>query len=125
MNTEDVKLLYVDDDDHARVLLKTMLQSINCEKLFSAANGQEAVEIYEKEMPDLVILDIEMPEKNGKEALKEIIAVNENAKIVMWSSLESEDNIRECMELGAINFIRKYEKMDVFSEIISAIIEEL
>ena len=73
----------------------------------AAQTGPEAVEKFRDLQPDLVTMDIVMPEKNGIEALKEIMAASENAKIVICSALGQESLIMEALEAGARDFIVK------------------
>lgn len=125
MNLQDATILLVDDNTHTRLLAKTLLLSMGCQPPLEAANGQEAVELFQLHQPNLTILDINMPIMDGKQALEQIISEFPNAVVVMWSSLEAEDTIRECIELGASNFIRKHEPMEVFVEMVAAHIQEL
>ncbi|UOQ42961.1 response regulator [Halobacillus salinarum] len=101
------KILVVDDAKFMRMTLTTILEKGNHEVIGEAENGQEAVEMYEKLNPDLVTLDITMPEKNGLEALKEIKAQSEDAQIVMCSAMGQQKMVVEAIENGAKDFIVK------------------
>jgi two-component system chemotaxis response regulator CheY len=72
-----------------------------------AANGAEAVQRFQELRPDVMTLDITMPEKDGLAALKEIIAVDPGAKVVMCSALGQESKVLESIKLGAKDFVVK------------------
>jgi two-component system chemotaxis response regulator CheY len=72
-----------------------------------AANGAEAVARFQELRPDVMTLDITMPEKDGLAALKEIIAVDPGAKVVMCSALGQESKVLESIKLGAKDFVVK------------------
>ncbi|MGB0416812.1 MAG: response regulator transcription factor, partial [Coraliomargarita sp.] len=96
-----VSALIVDDEQHLRLYLKLVLRQIGFERFFEATNGQEAVEQYQKVCPDLVLMDVNMPVKEGMEALKEILDYDENAVVVMASSVASRSAVERSVELGA------------------------
>ncbi|MGP4059929.1 response regulator [Halobacillus sp. H74] len=101
------KILIVDDAKFMRMTLTNILKNGNHEIVGEAENGQEAVEKYEALSPDLVTMDITMPEKNGIEALKEIKAQSEQAKVVMCSAMGQQKMVVEAIEKGAKDFIVK------------------
>ena len=74
-------------------------------------NGQEAVSLYKKHLPDFICLDITMPKLNGQEAMKKILAFDPNAKIIVISAIQG-DRVMEIMELGAKLFYRKPLKVN-------------
>ena len=101
------RTLIVDDERHIRVLMKTVISGIGGEVVAEAANGKEAVEAYGREKPDLVLMDINMPIMDGKEALAAIMAEDSDASVIMLTSLADMETIKECVELGATHYIRK------------------
>ncbi|MCM3653202.1 response regulator [Metabacillus litoralis] len=90
-----------------RMTLSNIFQRANHEVVGEAENGVEAVDLFEKEKPDLVTMDITMPKKNGIEALKEIIQKYSNAKIIMCSAMGQQKMVVEAIEAGAKDFIVK------------------
>lgn len=102
-----VSVLIADDEDHIRRLLKTIFVSINAEVVAEAKNGQEAVELYRKHRPQIAMLDINMPIMDGKEALHQIKKEFPDALIIMLTSLSAMDVVKECIDAGASNYIRK------------------
>ena len=101
------KVLIVDDAAFMRLTIKTMLER-NCFGVAGEAdNGREGVIKYKELRPDIVTMDITMPDMTGIEALKNIIEFDPNAKIIMLSALGQEQMIREAIYYGAKTFIVK------------------
>jgi two-component system, chemotaxis family, chemotaxis protein CheY len=101
------RILIVDDAKFMRMTLSNILIKANHEIVGEAENGVEAIELFVKEKPDLVTLDITMPEKNGIEALKEIKQEYPQAKIIMCSAMGQQKMVVEAIEAGAKDFIVK------------------
>ena len=108
----DKKILLVDDAAFMRMLIKDALTKNGYTNIIEAADGAIAVETYDSEHPDLVIMDITMPNKTGIEALKEIKTKDPNAKVVMCSAMGQEAMVVEAIRLGALDFIVKPFKAD-------------
>lgn len=100
------KLLMVDDSSFMRLIMKKALEGTDIQ-IIEASNGEEAVERYKAETPELVTMDMTMPIKNGMEALLEIVHFDPKAKIVMCSSMVYEENMTEALANGALEFIEK------------------
>ncbi|MGQ4664736.1 response regulator [Metabacillus halosaccharovorans] len=101
------RILIVDDAKFMRMTLSNILKKANHVIVGEAENGIQAVELFKKEKPDLVTLDITMPEKNGIEALKEIKQQYSDAKIIMCSAMGQQKMVVEAIEAGAKDFIVK------------------
>jgi two-component system chemotaxis response regulator CheY len=101
------KVLIVDDALFMRNMLRNIFSESGFDIVGEAQNGNEAIEMYQRLKPDLVTMDIVMPEKNGIEALKEIMAADGTARIVICSALGQESLIMEALEAGARDFIVK------------------
>ncbi len=101
------KILIVDDAVFMRVSLKTMLEKNGFEVIGEAVNGLEAIEKYSSLKPDIVTMDITMPEMSGLEAVKGIKKIDSNAKILMVSAMGQESLVREAIINGAKGFIVK------------------
>lgn len=106
------KIMVVDDAAFMRMMIKDTLKKNGYEDLIEAADGAIAVDTYKTESPDLVIMDITMPNKDGLQALKEIKEYDANAKIVMCSAMGQESMVVEAIKLGAKDFIVKPFKPD-------------
>jgi two-component system chemotaxis response regulator CheY len=101
------KVLIVDDALFMRNMLRNILSESGFDVVGEGQDGVEAVEKYRELSPDLVTMDIVMPEKNGIEALKEIMDLDDKAKVVICSALGQESLIMEALEAGARDFIVK------------------
>lgn len=100
-------ILLADDSTFMRNFLKSKVQQLGHINIVEATDGQKAIEAYKQIRPDIVFLDITMPNVNGLAALKEIIAFDSKAKVVMCSAMGTESNVMEALQLGAIDFIVK------------------
>lgn len=101
------KILIVDDAAFMRMMIKDILTKNGYEVVAEAANGVQAVELYKTHQPDLVTMDITMPEMDGIEAVKQIKAVNPGAKIVMCSAMGQQSMVMDAIRAGAKDFIVK------------------
>ncbi len=106
------KIMLVDDAAFMRMMVKDALTKAGYTDLIEAQDGAEAVEKSNAENPDLVFMDITMPNKDGLEALKEIKASHPNANIVMCSAMGQEAMVIEAIKSGAKDFIVKPFKPD-------------
>ncbi|MCR4656898.1 MAG: response regulator [Lachnospiraceae bacterium] len=118
MNKENPKFLICDDSVLARKKLVDILDSLGYNNVISVANGQEAVDSYKAEKPDIVILDIVMPIKDGITATKEIIEFDGNALIIISSSVGTQSHLKEVIKAGAKDFVQKPIDEKLLSEII-------
>ncbi|HEY8463308.1 MAG TPA: response regulator [Bacillota bacterium] len=101
------RILVVDDAAVIRLMLKKIIESDDYEVVGDASNGTEAVEKYQELHPDLVTMDITMPDMDGIQAVKAIKKIDPNAKIVMCSAMGQKIMVLEAIEAGAANFIVK------------------
>ncbi|RFT92463.1 response regulator [Paenibacillus jamilae] len=103
---EKKKVLIVDDQNGIRILLMEVFGSEGYET-FQAANGKIALEIVEKEPPDLVLLDMKIPGMEGLEILKHLKSMNPDIKVIMMTAYGELDMIKEATELGALMHFTK------------------
>ncbi|MBY0120585.1 response regulator [Bacillus sp. S/N-304-OC-R1] len=101
------KILIVDDAKFMRITLSNILKKANHEIVGEGETGLEAVQLYEKLLPDLVTMDITMPEMSGLEAVKEIKGKYPSAKVIMCSAMGQQKMVVEAIESGAKDFIVK------------------
>ncbi len=113
-----LRVLIVDDALFMRNMLKDILVKAGYEVVGEAGNGVEAVERYRQLQPDLVTMDIVMPSRSGIEALKEIVAEDPQARVVMCSALGQESLILEAVQAGAQDFIVKPFKEERVLEVV-------
>jgi len=113
-----LRVLIADDEPHIRLLIKTVMTSMNAEIVGEAKNGGEAVEVFRNEKPDITLLDINMPIKSGEDALKEIMEAFPDAFVIMLTSVADMMTVEKCLGLGAANYIRKDTPIPEMKEII-------
>lgn len=101
------RVLVVDDAAFMRKMVTDALSGGGHEIVGEAGNGAEAIQRYQELRPDVMTLDITMPEKDGLAALREIIAADPGAKVVMCSALGQESKVLESIKLGAKDFVVK------------------
>jgi len=106
------KVLIVDDAVFMRLALKKVLEKYGFQVVGEAENGAIGVRKYKELQPDIVTMDITMPEMDGVRALQEIRNNDPNAKVVMISALGHEAHVKEAIMLGAKGFIIKPYKED-------------
>jgi len=100
-------ILLVDDEAHIRKFISLLLRHLGVSRIMEAPNGAEALEVYKRESPDLVMLDVNMPIMDGIETLRALKQLNPDAVVVMLTSLANRQTIDEAVALGAANYIRK------------------
>ena len=100
-------ILLVDDEAHIRKFISLLLRHLGVERIFEAANGSLALEVFKKEKPGLVLLDVNMPVMDGIETLRQLKQVDPDCLVVMLTSLANRQTIDEAVALGAANYIRK------------------
>ena len=106
------KVLIVDDAAFMRISIKNMLTKNGYEVVGEAENGAIGVEMFKSLSPDIVTMDITMPEMDGLQALKEIVKLDPKAKVVMVSAMGQEAMVRDAIVSGAKGFIVKPFKED-------------
>jgi two-component system chemotaxis response regulator CheY len=102
-----IKVLFCDDSSFMRAILKGIILKDPFILAGEAGNGKEAVEIYKKTRPDLVTMDIVMPEMDGIDAVREIRAFDPEAKILMVSAMGQQSMVIDAIQAGARDFIIK------------------
>lgn len=105
--TSPKRLLVVDDALIMRAMIKDIARQAGWVIAGEATNGREGVERYRELRPDLVTLDIVMPEMDGVEALRQLRQEQPPAEVVMVSAIDQKEKLSECIRLGARDFIVK------------------
>lgn len=112
------KIFIVDDSRTSRKILRGLLEERGYIVVGEAKNGQEAVDMFQSFNPDIITLDITMPVKNGIDALKEIIELAPDIKVIMVSAAAQKNKIMDSLKAGAVDFVNKpYEKEKLLSAI--------
>jgi CheY-like chemotaxis protein len=101
------KVLVVDDEAHIRKFVSVMIRALGEPVVLQAANGNEALQVYEREKPNLVLLDVNMPHVNGLQTLRNLKRVDPKCTVVMLTSLVNRQTVEECLQLGAMGYLRK------------------
>ena len=117
------KILLVDDAAFMRMMVKETLTKAGYTDLYEAADGMQAVETYNDIKPDMVLMDITMPNMDGLEALKAIKSKDPNANIVMCSAMGQESMVIDAIKSGAKDFIVKPFKPDRILKTVSSIVD--
>lgn len=115
-------ILIVDDTEFMRRTLRDILEEAGFNIVAEAENGVVAIEKYKMHTPDIVLMDITMPVMNGMKALKEIIKINNEAKVVIVSAMGQETIVREAIMNGAEAFIVKPFKTERLVEVVTRFI---
>jgi len=113
------RVLVTDDAAFMRMQLKDILTKQGHEVVGEAANGREAVDQFRELQPDLITMDITMPEMNGVEAVTEIRQNDPNTKVIMCSAMGQQAMVLESIQAGANDFIVKPFTADKIEESIS------
>ncbi len=100
------KVMVVDDAQFMRVRLSKLLTGFGHE-VIEAENGEEAVQVYQSANPDVVLMDITMPQKDGLEALAEIRGFDPQAKVIMLTALGQESMVVQAVQTGAKDYVVK------------------
>lgn len=116
------KILLVDDAAFMRMMIKDILTKNGYNIVGEAENGAKAVEKYAELKPDLVLMDITMPEMDGIEALKKIKAADANASIIMCSAMGQQAMVIESIQSGAKDFIVKPFQADRVLEAVQKVV---
>jgi len=116
------RILVVDDAAFMRMMIKDILKKNGYEVVGEAQDGAQAVEQYKELTPDLVTMDITMPEMDGITALKEIKKINPDAKIVMCSAMGQQAMVIDAIQAGAKDFIVKPFQADRVIEAIEKVL---
>lgn len=116
------KVLIVDDAAFMRMMIKDILEKNGFDVVGEANNGLKAVELFKKESPDIVTMDITMPDMDGIEAVKAIKAFDPKAKIIMCSAMGQQTMVMDAIKAGARDFIVKPFQPDRVLEAINKVV---
>jgi len=117
------KILLVDDAIFVRMNMKKILAPLGYD-LIEAVNGEHAIKMYQEQQPDLVIMDITMPEMDGISAVRKIREFDPSAKIIMCSSMGQQLKIVDAIQAGASDFIVKPYKEGQILDAIQKVLTE-
>jgi two-component system chemotaxis response regulator CheY len=115
--------MVVDDSLFQRKSLGKMISNMGWEVVGEASNGREAIEMYQRWSPDLVLMDLVMPEMEGIEAVEKILAMDQDAKIIVISSLGYGEVVNKALSLGAKHFLTKPINADEAANVMRTVLE--
>ncbi|GFO58389.1 response regulator [Geomonas silvestris] len=107
MALKDVRVLIVDDEIFFRTVLREIIGKIGFTIVGEAADGDQAVRQYVALRPHIVIMDIYMPEKNGIEATREMLALNKSANVLICSASDYDSDTQAALDVGAKAILKK------------------
>jgi len=125
--SEEIKprVLVIDDEESVRIWLKGLLVSLGCEVVGEAENGQEGVELFKRERPDLVLLDLQMPVMNGDDALDHIIIEDPDAYVIILTSVSDAKVIIDDLMAGARYYLPKHDPPEMIQAALQEQIEKV
>src|SRR5258706_13921615 len=121
---QPVRYLIVDDSVFARKNLAGMVESFGGQVAGEAGDGVTAISEYDRVSPDIVLMDITMPQMEGIEAAEKIVREHPDARIVMVSSVGYQENIVAALQRGARHFVQKPVKPEVLYEVIKNVMRD-
>lgn len=112
---DNLKIALIDDHSLIRDGIKSLLMTFNDENLaiVEGSNGKEALEIVKNEQPDIIVLDISMPDMNGMQVAEEIINSGDDTKVIMLSMYSDYEYVSHCIEIGVHGYILKGEGHEI------------
>ncbi len=124
METKTLKVLLVEDQKLMRIGLKSLLEEHkSIDTIYEATTAKEAVEKYKQLKPDVILMDIGLPDSNGIETAKKLIEYNQDCKIIMLTSHLSEEEVFSSLHAGARAYVMKDVNTDVLEMIIKTVDE--
>jgi two-component system, chemotaxis family, chemotaxis protein CheY len=105
--TQKKRVVLVDDDEDMRAFIRTAINSMHCEVVGEGASGEEAIQLYREQQPDLLLLDVTMEGMSGTQALTDIKREFPNAFVIMLTASGDMDTVKRCIDAGAARYILK------------------
>ena len=118
------KILVVDDEAHIRKFVIQLVKTLGDPTILQAANGEEALKVYEHERPVLVLLDVNMPRIDGIETLRRLKLLDPGCRVIMLTSLVNRQTVEACLHLGDIAYLRKDNPPDDMTARLRKIVDD-
>ena len=119
MTPDKIRVVIADDEAHFRCILRYVVQKEGMLVVGEAADGQAALDLYRQLKPDLLLLDINMPARNGDEVLLDVLKVSPLAKVIMLTMVDDAEVVQRCLNAGALNYILKSDSTEDISRVLS------
>jgi len=123
-NGKKVRVLAVDDSKTMLAMMSAYLKNSSFELVATANSGPEAIQKYKEHKPQLVLLDVIMPEVSGIDTLEQILGDDNDACVVMVSSLGTEATVQDCLKKGAKSFVQKPIQKDGMLATLKSVCQE-
>jgi YesN/AraC family two-component response regulator len=104
---QKIRVLVADDEGHIRNIIGRIVKALGAEVVAEAGDGEQAARLFELTRPDIVILDINMPSLTGDQALARMLAIQPSTIAIMMTAQDTIEAVRDCLEIGARNYILK------------------
>ena len=115
-------VLLCDDSRALRMLTAQQIDACGYEVAGEAENGERAVAQFEALRPHVVLLDLVMPQVDGKEALRRILEIDPDARVVVLSSLGAQSDIEQCLRMGARSYLQKPIDRDTLARVLADVV---
>lgn len=124
MVTDEIRVMIADDEFHVRTILRAIVNGLPGRVVGEAETGKDVLEIYGQVLPDILLLDINMPQKTGDIVIEELIRNHPDARVIMLTGVADSETVEKCIEAGACGYIRKDTPPDEMKEMIRIIMAE-
>jgi DNA-binding NarL/FixJ family response regulator len=118
------RFLLVDDSRFARISLSKVVEQVGGEVVGEATSGEEALRLFEELRPDIVTMDMSLPDTDGITLVRRFMGINPHTLIILISGISHEEVIEEALRAGAEHFISKPLNLDKAVEIVRWVLEE-
>ncbi|MFZ5655917.1 MAG: response regulator [Pseudomonadota bacterium] len=115
-------VLLCDDSRALRMLTAQQIDACGYDLAGEAENGARAVEQYQALRPSVVLLDLVMPQVDGKEALRRILEIDPDARVVVLSSLGAQNDIEQCLRMGARSYLQKPIDRETLARVLADVV---
>lgn len=117
--------LVVDDEAHVRAYLRVILNLLGVTNICEACDGEEAVRVFQEKRPSVVLLDVNMPQMSGADALGRMREIDPEAAVIVVTSHNEVATIRRFQTLGAIGYVLKHARRQQFTETLTELLDGL
>lgn len=121
---EEMSVMIADDEFHVRTVLRAIVTGLPGKVVGEVENGKDVLEKFSEVLPDLLLLDINMPLKTGDIVIEELINNYPEARVIMLTGVADSETVEKCIEAGACGYIRKDTTPEEMKEMILSIMAE-
>jgi CheY-like chemotaxis protein len=114
-----LRVIVADDEFHVRQVITTIVRALGADVVAEAADGAQAVELFTRLRPDVVILDINMPRMRGDEALVRILAIEPRTIAIMMTAQDTAGTVHDCLDRGASHYILKSTRAEEIQRLLA------